>query len=250
MIFFAIHGYPLDHRMWEPLGELLAPAARLVAPDLRGRGRSERPALPVHSMARHADDMAEEIAALPREEPLVLAGLSMGGYVLFELLRRHRPALGDRLRAVVLCDTRATADDETGRKGREAAAAAIRETGIGAARDAMLPKLLAAGNRERLGPLVERMILETPPATACADLAGMAERADSFDVLSALDVPLLVLVGEEDAITPPANAEEMARRASPAARAHLARIRKAGHMAPLEHPEAVMAALTTLTSPA
>lgn len=239
MILFAVHGYPLDHRMWEPLGRSLPPGVRLVAPDLRGRGASRRPALELHAMARHADDMAEEIAALPPDEPLVLAGLSMGGYVVLELLRRHRAALGARLSGVALCDSRASADDEAGRAGRKAAIGAIREHGIDAARSAMLPRLLAPANQGGLGPLVARMITETPAATACADLAGMAVRSDGFDVLESLDAPLLVVVGAEDAITPPPDSEAMARAASPGARARVALVAGAGHMAPLEAPAAV-----------
>ena len=102
MIVFGIHGYPLDHRMWEPLAGLvnagaLGLPARFVAPDLRGRGTSKLRALELHTMARHAGDMAEEIASLPPGERVVLTGLSMGGYVLLELLRSHRAAIGERL---------------------------------------------------------------------------------------------------------------------------------------------------------
>ena len=123
----ALHGYPLDHRIWSPLaaraaGGTLGPITSVFAPDFRGRGISHRPAAPVHTMSLLADDMAEEISrALPAGEPFLLAGLSMGGYVAFEFLKRHGARERDRLRGLALFDTKASADDDAGRAKRKEA---------------------------------------------------------------------------------------------------------------------------------
>src|ERR1017187_4602190 len=112
MHLVAFHGYPLDHRIWSPLAAraargTLGPITSVFAPDFRGRGISHRPAAPVHTMSLLADDMAEEISrALPAGEPFLLAGLSMGGYVAFEFLKRHGARERDRLRGLALFERR------------------------------------------------------------------------------------------------------------------------------------------------
>lgn len=246
MIVAALHGYPLDRRLWGPLARLagegaLGPDVRFFAPDLRGRGTSRRPAAEVHTMSLLADDLADDLDDLvPKGEPLVLAGLSMGGYVLFELLRRHGARLRDRLAAVVLCDTKASADTEAGRLKRRESIEAIRKGGIEAALHAMLPVLLAPASRGTEAEATARaMILATPAATACADLAGMAVRDEGFEALSLLTVPLLLVVGEEDAVTPPSDAEAMAEVASRVPFVRLLTIPRAGHLSPLEKPRDV-----------
>ncbi len=256
MQLVAVHGYPLDRRMWEPLAQRgqegrLGPVTSVFAPDLRGRGTSLRPAAGVHTMALLADDLAEDLEGLdPGGGPLVLAGLSMGGYVLFELLRRHGARLLSRVAAVVFCDTRATADDESGRAKRREAIEAIRKSGITAALQAMLPKLLSPASRGSAAEETARaMILATPPGTACADLAGLATRSEGFDVLSALTKPVLFLVGEDDTLTPPADAEAMAAAATSAPWIGLVTIPRAGHLAPMEQPDEVAGQLRKLLSP-
>jgi len=246
VIVAALHGYPLDRRLWGPLGRLaedgaLGPDVRFFAPDLRGRGTSRRPAAEVHTMSLLADDLADDLDDLvPKGEPLVLAGLSMGGYVLFELLRRHGARLRDRLSAVVLCDTRASADTEAGRLKRRESIEAIRKSGIEAALHAMLPVLLGPASRGTDAETTARaMILATPPATACADLAGMAVRDEGFEALSWLTVPLLLVVGEDDTVTPPSDAEAMAEVASRVPFVRLLTIPQAGHLSPLERPHEV-----------
>ncbi|MBL8114228.1 MAG: alpha/beta fold hydrolase [Acidobacteria bacterium] len=234
----ALHGYPLDGRLFAPLATALTGHLEVLAPDFRGRRTASRPALPMHTMAQLADDVTEDLPGLTGGEPFLLGGLSMGGYVVLELLRRHRrsPALSG-LRGIVLMDTRASEDDASTREKREAARAAIAQEGMASALHAMLPNLLGANARG--GPaeaVVRSMILETPRDAARADLAGMAARTGSWDVLVALDLPLLVLVGEEDAITPPRDAEAIAESAPAAPRVSLATVPAAGHLAPLEEP--------------
>lgn len=254
MFFLAVHGYPLDRRMWGPLAVIvgrggLGSHVRFSAPDLRGRGTSHRPAADIHTMSLLADDLADEIPALvPGDEPFILGGLSMGGYVCFEFLRRHRARFHGRLRGLVLCDTRATADDEAGRAKRREAIEAIRRGGIEAALGAMLPKLLSPrSSGTSAEALCREMILATPPETACADLAGMAARRDGFEVLAAFDRPVLILCGDDDVLTPAADAEAMAAACGNAPFVRLLTVPGAGHMAPLEQPAAVASAIGDLS---
>jgi pimeloyl-ACP methyl ester carboxylesterase len=235
----CLHAFPLDGRMW---GAVKAAAATgqlgegvaVTAPDFRGRGASGLAAEPVHTMSLFAKDV---LATLPREEPFVVMGLSMGGYVALELLARLGPELRGRLRGLVLCDSRANADDEAGKKGRADSAAAIEANGMEPLFEGMLPKFLASSSRGGgLEQLVRTMFLATPPATAAADQRGMAERLDRFDVLGTLAVPFLAAVGEDDPLTPPSASEAMVAAAGNAPFVELLTLPGA-HLAPLEHPE-------------
>lgn len=253
MHLVALHGYPLDHRLWDPIAERAArgetgAVTSVFAPDLRGRGRSPHPAAATHAMTLLADDVAEDVeAALPKDAPFLLAGLSMGGYVCFEFLKRHGARFRGRLRGLALFDTKASADDDDARAGRKAAIEAIRKDGIEAALSAMLPKLLARGSKGTPAEdVARRMVLATPPRTAMADLAGLAVRDEGFEVLSAWDRPLLVAVGDEDAIAPPSDAESMTAVASRAPWVKLLTVPGAGHLLPLEQPDEAAAGLVAL----
>ena len=255
MQLVAVHGYPLDRRLYSPLADAAVRGGpglieSVFAPDLRGRGTSKRPAAAVHTMSLLADDLAEDIGtAVPRDEPFLLAGLSMGGYIILEFVRRHRARLGTRIAGLALLDTKATADDDAGRSKRREAIEAIRKDGISAALSAMLPKLLARGSKGGSAEETARaMILATPPETAMADLAGMAVRSDGFDVLAAFDRPILIAVGEEDVITPATDAEAMAEAATRASYVRLLTIPGAGHLTPLEAPEDVAEAIAELSA--
>jgi pimeloyl-ACP methyl ester carboxylesterase len=240
--------------MWNGLAVLAGRGAmgsvtQVAAPDHRGRGTSARPAAEIHPMPLLADDLAEALPGLvPGEEPFVLCGLSMGGYVAFEFLRRHDVRFRGRLSGLVLCDTRAAADDEAGREKRREAIEAIRSGGIEAALHAMLPKLLSP---KSIGTdaeaLCRDMILATPPQTACADLAGMAARREGFDALGAFDRPVLIACGEDDVLTPVAEAEAMAEACRNAPFVRLLTVPGAGHMAPLEQPDVVASAIADLS---
>jgi len=235
----ALHAFPLDGRMW---GLLKAAAASgqlgegvaVTAPDFRGRGASKRAAGPVHAMSLLAKDVLEE---LPDGEPFVVMGLSMGGYVALELLARLGPGLRPRLKGLVLCDSRANADDDAGKARRAESAAAIEADGMEPLLAKMLPQFLAPESRGgALEQLVRTMFLATAPATAAADQRGMAERPDRFDVLGALTVPFLAAVGDDDPLTPPSVSEQMADAAGNAPFVQLLTLPGA-HLAPLEHPE-------------
>ena len=225
-----VHGYPFDRTMWRDQVDSLE-GYRRIAPDLRGMGQSDAPDLG-YGMGIYADDLAALLDALGVNEA-VLCGISMGGYVIFEFLRRWR----HRVRALILMDTRAEADSIEGRRARDAAAATARDGGAAAVGGAMLPKMLAPGSEERAPELVDRvrrMMAATPVAGMVGALAAMRDRHDSTGLLPTLaGLPTLVLVGEEDVLTPPDAARRMATLI-PGAR--LVVIPGAGHLPPVERP--------------
>ncbi|MDZ4674056.1 MAG: alpha/beta fold hydrolase [Gemmatimonadota bacterium] len=229
-----IHGYPLDRTIWQHQVAHLE-GYRRIAPDLRGMGRSDAPDLG-YSMATYSDDLAGLLEVLG-EESVVLCGLSMGGYVALEFLRRHP----DRVRGLVLMDTKAEADSPEGRKARDAQLAMVRESGIAALADQMVPKLLASGAAPSLVAQVRAMVMATPVAGVAGALGAMRDRGDSRVLLPELGrIPVLVVSGAADALIPAAVAEALAD-AIPGARLEI--IPGAGHLPPLEQPAATTAAL-------
>lgn len=222
-----LHGFPLHRGMWDHQVGALA-GWRRIAPDLRGMGGSDAPDLG-YSMATYAADLAALLDALG-EDRAVLVALSMGGYVAFEFLRRwHR-----RVAGLVLLDTKAGADTPEGKQARDAMAATARERGARAIAEAMLPKLLAPGAPQELTDRVRDMIENTSVAGIAGALAAMRDRTDSTALLPALrGLPVLVMVGEEDRLTPPDLAREMAE-AIPGAELEV--IGGAGHVPPMEQP--------------
>lgn len=224
-----VHGYPLDGTLWRHQAGAF-PGWRTLIPDLRGFGRSDAPDLG-YSMATYADDLAGLLDAIGVDD-VVLVGLSMGGYVAFEFLRRHRP----RVRGLVLVDTRAQADSTEGRKGREMAMADARDGGAPFIADQMLPRLLAPSAPDPLRETVRGMMAAAPVPGLLGALAAMRDRPDSTGMLPTLgELPTLVVVGAEDALTPPVDARALAK---PIPGARLVEISGAGHLSPLEQPEA------------
>jgi pimeloyl-ACP methyl ester carboxylesterase len=226
-----IHGFPLNHAMWMRQLDELAETNGLIAPDLRGFGGSTITDGTV-TMAQMADDLAGILDGLNVREPVCLCGLSMGGYVAFEFLRRYR----ERVRSLILCDTRSVADTPEAAAGRRQLADRVVNEGAGIVAEAMLPKLLGP-NTAKVQPLVaeamREMILSTDPRGIAAALRGMAERADSADLLPSINVPTLVLVGQDDAISPPG---EMRKLAEAIPQSQFTIVPDAGHMSPLENP--------------
>lgn len=237
-----VHGFPLDHSMWDSQIAALSKSARVIAPDLRGFGQSSLAAGDGErgvSMEAYADDLAELLVAIGVNEPIVLAGFSLGGYVAWQFVRKH----GHRLRGLVQCDTRAIADNDESRAGRLKMAENIAEWGSGRVMEMMGPKLFAPATFETKPEIVAavRKVIEAsaPPAIAAAQ-RGMAARPDVTAMLPHIIVPTLVLVGEHDAIS---SAAEMKGIADAIPGAEYVVIPKAGHMTTMEEPEAVNAAL-------
>lgn len=230
-----VHGYPFDGAMWSGVARALAARFRVLKPDLPGRG--ETPAASAGTIEDSADFLAAVLAELPG--PVGLAGFSMGGYVALALARRRPAALG----ALALVDTRAAADDDAAKAKRDEAIATVRSAGVAAIAEGLLPRLLSPlsiSNRDLLDR-ARRIMLRQKPETVEADLKAMRDRPDARASLSEIAIPTLVLVGEQDALTPPADSRAMAD-AIPGAR--LVTVPGAGHLAPMERPGAVAAALS------
>lgn len=227
-----VHGFPVDRSLWAHQVATLK-GWRRIAPDLRGCGGSDAPA-DGYSMAAYADDLMRLLDRLTVRR-VVLAGLSMGGYVAFEVLRRHR----ERVAGLILVDTRAEADSAEGRAGREAMIELARSGGVGAVAERMVPRLLGR-TTHRTQPAVVQQVRETISRQRVPGIVGaleaMRDRLDSTALLATIDVPTLVVVGEEDEVTPPVLARAMTSAIPSAA---LTTIAAAGHFAPLEAPSAV-----------
>ncbi|WP_274363055.1 alpha/beta fold hydrolase [Paenibacillus thermotolerans] len=237
-----LHGFPLHKEMWEPQLKRLEQSCRVVAPDLRGFGGSKETAPPAGAgglpkpvtMAQYADDAADIMNRLGIEKA-VIAGFSMGGYIAFEFVRRYP----DKVLGLVLVDTKAGADGEEAKAGRRATAEAAMKQGPEAVAQSMLMKLLSPATPEanpELVKRVERMMLSASREGIASAALGMAERADSTGMLPQVGVPALIIVGEDDAITPPETAKAMAE-AIPGAR--LRTVAGGGHLANLEQPDEV-----------
>jgi pimeloyl-ACP methyl ester carboxylesterase len=229
-IALLVHGYPLDHRMWlEALHGPLAERRTLVAVDLRGHGGSPWAGDSVHAMERFADDLVA-VAKTLADEPVDVVGLSMGGYAALAMYATH----SEWIRSLTLCDTKATADAEAAKAARVAAIDTVLSQGRRAIALAMTDKLLAASADASLRARIHTMIEDTPVETIVADLRGLAARPDRTDLLPRIGVPTLVVVGEQDSITPIEDARVMST-AIPGAR--LAVLPNCGHMAPMERPQ-------------
>ncbi len=227
-----LHAFPLGKAMWEPQVRALSGACRVITVDLRGHGESGAP-LWRYTVETFADDVKELLDHLDLQQ-VVLAGLSMGGYVCFAFYRKY----ADRVKAFILSDTRAPADSPEGKAGRFAMAQVAYTQGPSAIADAMLPKLLgetSLHHRPELVESVRRIITRNQVSGIAGDLMAMEARPDSVPLLPSITCPTLVLVGDEDVATPPAEARLMAERI-PGAR--LTTIPGAGHLANLEQPEA------------
>jgi len=225
-----VHGYPFDRTIWRDQIDALE-GYRRIAPDLRGMGESDAPDLG-YGMTTYASDLAALLDTLGVDD-VVLCGLSMGGYVIFEFLRQWR----SRVRALILIDTRAEADGTEARRARDVAAATARESGAEAVAEAMLPKMVSAATLQRDPTTVERIrriMAATPVAGMVGALSSMRDRHDSTGLLPTLaGLPTLVIVGEEDTVTPPDGARRMTA-AIPGAR--LVVVPAAAHVPPVEQP--------------
>ena len=225
-----LHGYPFNRSMWREQSEALSQNYRVIAPDLRGLGEtppSDEPA----TMA----EMAREVAALLDEleiKRVTLGGLSMGGYVALAFYRRFSL----RVRALILADTRPQADTEQAQRNREEQAQKILKEGMQSIADDFLKKVLTPATlseKPETVALVREMILKTAPQGAANALRGMAARPDQTAFLEQILAPTLILVGSEDQLTPPADAQLMHREIRGA---RLEIIEGASHLSNLERP--------------
>jgi len=239
-----IHGYPLDHTLWQPQVDGLAHVARVIAPDLRGFGQSVAPE-GVYTMDAHADDLCALLDLLQIERA-VLCGLSMGGYIALAFWRKY----AERVRGLILVDTRAGADAPAARQARLDTAEQLRQHGqVAHVVEPMLARLLAESTRQSRPDLVESvhaMMLRQRPNGIIGAQLGMAERPDSTPTLPTIPVPTLVVFGAEDVITP---AETEGLSVAETIRgASLVVIPYAGQLSNLEQPEVFNAAVREFLS--
>lgn len=220
-----LHAFPLDSRMW---------AAQSAALEADGY-QVEAPELPPEPLAVGFAAWARSLLGFLDGE-IVPVGCSMGGYLAFELWRQA----SERIRALVLIGTRAPADSPEQREARDDTIGLLGEAGKQAFWDASGPRLFAPDADPELVERARAMTLERPITELVATLETLRDRPDSRPTLAAIDVPVLVVVGEEDRVTPPAEAEAMV---DGLANARFSRIAGAGHLSPLERPSEVTEAL-------
>jgi 3-oxoadipate enol-lactonase len=235
-----LHAFPFSAGMWRPQLERVPEGWHFIAPDLRGFGPD---AARTAAAAVTLDDMAGDVARLLDAleiERAVIGGLSMGGYVTFAFFR----AAPDRFSGMVLADTRTQADTAQGREGRRKMIELARTRGPAAVADAMLPKLLGSTTKERRPALlaqVREMIERERVEGIVGALDAMLARPDSTADLARISCPTLVMVGDEDEITPVADAEIMQNHIS---RSRLVVLPEAGHLSNLEAPDGFTLALS------
>ena len=233
-----VHGFPLDHTMWRHQIAHFKATHRVIAPDLRGFGQSDVTPGMV-TMKQFADDLAAILPAVGENRPVILCGLSMGGYIAWQFVEHHR----SKLAALIVCDTKAAPDTTEAKKARLEAADRLEREGTSFLADTMLPKLFGQQLLSSPPEYVQEtsaVILRTDPRGCAAAQRGMAERVDYRPQLGRIDLPTLVLCGEKDVISP---AKEMQEIAAAIPNARYVEIPGTGHMAPLEKPEPVNAAL-------
>jgi 3-oxoadipate enol-lactonase len=226
-----LHGFPLNRSMWEPQINFFADYYRVIAPDLRGFGKTALAQNNVNTMELFAEDIAALLDYCGVEKAHVM-GLSMGGYISFALYRQFP----QKVKSLILADTKAEGDTPEVRKGRYELAEKVKIEGSKAATDGMLPKMFAPANNARMPQvvaIVEAMINHTNPNTIIATLPGLAERLDSTETLRQIQVPTLVIHGIEDVLMPVAKAEAMTAHIP---NAQFVVVPEAGHLSNLENP--------------
>lgn len=230
-----VHGFPFDSELWDPQFEALGESYRLIAPDVRGFGESD--ATTEYSMDAFADDLAALLDHL-QVERAVVGGLSMGGYITFAFLRRHR----ERIAALVLADTRPDADSAEVRARREGSQVQVRTSGGASLIDGFVVSILSEETQRERPDAVEALkrVMDQNDDAWIGGLEAMKNRTDSSDLLSTIDVPTLIVVGEHDPLAPVDVARDMHDRIR---HSRLVVVEGAGHVASLEVPGAFNAAL-------
>ncbi|HSR44636.1 MAG TPA: alpha/beta fold hydrolase [Acidimicrobiia bacterium] len=227
-----LHGFPMDHRLWDQVVAHLGGLRRCVAVDLPGCGASSMDG------ASSIDEIADRVASLIAElgEAADVVGLSMGGYVQLALYERHPQTV----RSLALMDTRSEADTEEGRAGRMALIQEVEASGVGGLADRLAEGLPSAAAAPWVKRRIRTMAEDSPRSGVAAALHAMAYRPDRTALLGSIAVPVLVLVGSEDELTPPEGARRMAGAVPGAS---FVEVPGAGHVPPLERPSAVVEAL-------
>src|SRR2546430_9278748 len=196
-VLLFVHGFPFDRTMWIPQLAGLAKIRTAVAVDLRGHGLSDAMSGSDFSMDLFADDIAKTLDVI-RADQADLAGLSMGGYVLFAFWRRHP----DRIRSLIFIDTKAEADGDEAKAGREKTAEMVAEKGLQPLYESLGPKVVGSSPSIEVQDKLKEMFLNTAPEVAAADSLALRDRPDSTGDLPPIKVPVLWMHGEEDTLLP------------------------------------------------
>lgn len=238
-VVVLLHGFPLDHTMWAAQRTTLGSMYRIIAPDLRGHGKSPAPEgiYPIEDMA---EDVVELLDALKITEKVVVGGHSMGGYLAMAMAVKYPK----RLRGLMLINTRAGADAPATAQVREEMAREVEAAGsVESTVATMLPKLFAEGfdaKRPEVVAAAREQMGRTAPLGVIGSLRGLAIRPDRTPDLVRISVPTLVIAGAGDRLIPPDESRAIAK-ALP--HAQLVEVPDAGHMAPMENPKAVNEAM-------
>lgn len=226
-----LHAFPLNRTMWDPQVTALVAECRCIAIDLRGLGDSA--ARPPYTMDRYADDVAAVLDTLQIARA-VIVGLSLGGYIAFALWRRHR----ERVRALVLADTKATADDAETIARRQSLIELAQTEGSTAVANRQIPGLVGKTTRDRRPDIydaVHRLIAQAPVEGIIGANEAMMGRPDSTALCKTIDVPTLVVAGDEDVLTPPKDCRKLSAQI-PGSRLEI--LHQAGHLSNVERPAA------------
>ncbi len=232
-----IHGFPFNHSMWEPQMLALPNDIRAIAFDVRGHGDSDV-ADGIYTIEFFVDDLIALLDHLVLKQ-VVLCGLSMGGYIALRAMERHP----DRFKGLVLCDTQSAADSNEARVKRSASIRAVRTHGVKSFADGFVKAVFTPQSFETKAGAVDKIrntIEANAPLGICGTLVALASRTDTTASLSQIKVPTLILVGEQDAITPVAASKSMHDQISGS---ELSVIPHAAHMSNIENPEAFNASL-------
>ena len=224
-----VHGFPLDGRVWDEVAQQLSSRARVIVPDIRGFGRN------APEDAFTMDDLAADLAGLMEMlgiAPCPVAGLSMGGYVV-QTLAKNYPGIATR---VFLVDTKAEADTPEGRAKRDVMAELALAQGATAVAEQMAPNMTSPNAEPRAMTALRSIMDSQPPRTLAAACRAMRDRADFRDFLPTLDVPVDFVFGDADAISP---ADAVRPLVAQLKNGSLTVIPNAGHMSPVEQPQAV-----------
>jgi 3-oxoadipate enol-lactonase len=226
-----IHGFPFSHEMWDPQIDLLRDRFRVIAYDLRGHGMSGI-GDGQYTLEFFVDDLLGLLDHL-KIEKAVFCGLSMGGYIALRSIERN----AERVAALILADTQAKADSNEAKLKRSAAIKSVKTNGVkayaeGFVKSIFTPQTLTSNRAsyEKIKQLIEK----NQPLGICGALLALASRTDTTEALSGIKVPTLILVGENDVLTPPSASQEMRNRI-PQSNYHM--IQNAAHLSNLENTE-------------
>jgi 3-oxoadipate enol-lactonase len=226
-----IHGFPFDHTLWQEQATLLDPSHRVITYDQRGHGQTGTGGGNGYFFEQLVDDLESLLDHLGIPKA-ILCGLSMGGYVALRAIERHP----ERVRGLILCDTRSEPDSDEAKLKRAVAVRAVREKGVPAFVEGFLKTLFTTSRLADKSPAVERVrriMLGNTPEGICNTLLALATRTDTTPALAGIRVPTLILVGEQDAITPPSAARAMQERIP---RSVLMVVPDSGHISNIDNP--------------